>query len=118
MAGVADRDDKRVSNRVPKWRIESACSSVFCLAAALVAKHDEERGAQLLGAAASLREERRIGLDGDQEEQTHERAVADAKAALGDEAFAAAWARGEAMTAEEIVAFCTAPADTNGGCHP
>jgi hypothetical protein len=35
-----------------------------------------------------------------------DRAVADAKAALGEEAFAAAWARGEAMTPEEIVAFC------------
>jgi len=42
------------------------------------------------------------------EEQVHERAVADARAALGEAGFAEAWARGEAMTAEEIVAFSEA----------
>ena len=36
---------------------------------------------------------------------TYDRAVADAKAALGEQAFAEAWARGEAMTTDEIVAF-------------
>jgi hypothetical protein len=35
----------------------------------------------------------------------HDLAVADAKAALGEDAFAAAWARGQAMTPEEIVEF-------------
>ena len=38
----------------------------------------------------------------------HEAAIADARAALGEEAFAAAWARGKAMTLEEIVAFSEA----------
>jgi class 3 adenylate cyclase len=38
----------------------------------------------------------------------YERAVAEAKAALGEEAFAAAWARGDATTPEEIVAFAMA----------
>jgi hypothetical protein len=73
---------------------------------ALVAKHEEGRGAQLLGAAAALRKELEIGLEDAFEEQLHERAVGDAKAALGEEAFAAAWARGEAMTPGEIVEFC------------
>ena len=54
----------------------------------------------LLGRGQQLRPE--------QEEQSHQRAVADAKAALGDDAFAAAWARGEAMTPDEIVAFAQA----------
>jgi predicted ATPase/class 3 adenylate cyclase len=76
------------------------------LAAALVAKREEERGAQLLGAAAALRDELDVRFD-DFDEQIHERAVAAAKAALGDEAFAAAWVRGQAMTAESVVAFCT-----------
>jgi hypothetical protein len=44
----------------------------------------------------------------EQQEQTCERAVVEAKAALGEEAFAAARARGEPMTPEEIVAFAVA----------
>jgi tetratricopeptide (TPR) repeat protein len=76
------------------------------LAAALVARHEYERAAELLGAAASLREELERGFDDEEHEELHERVVADAKAALGDEAFAAAWARGETTTPEEIVEFC------------
>jgi len=82
--------------------------NAFGFGGALIARQEEERGAQLLGAAASIREELVVGLDDEQEEQTHQRAVADAKAALGDDAFAAAWARGEAMTPDEIVAFAQA----------
>jgi predicted ATPase len=78
------------------------------LAALLVARREEERGAQLLGAAASIREELRIGFDDEEEGQTHQRAVSNAKAALGEEAFAAAWARGRAMAPQEIVAFANA----------
>jgi non-specific serine/threonine protein kinase len=78
------------------------------LAAMLVARREEERGAQLLGAAASIREELGIGFYDEEGGQTDQRAVSNAKAALGDDAFAAAWARGEAMTAEEIVAFSEA----------
>ena len=73
------------------------------LGAALVARSDEGRGAELLGAASSLRDELGIGLSDAHEERIHERAVADAKAALGEDAFAAAWARGQALTAKEIV---------------
>jgi hypothetical protein len=80
-------------------------TQVVGLAAAFVAKREEERAAQLLGAAAALRDELEIGMNDAIEERIHERAVADAQAALGEEAFAAAWARGHAMRAEEIVAF-------------
>ncbi len=79
------------------------------LAAALVGLHEEERGAQLFGAAASLREDLVVGLDDEREELLCEQAVEEAKAALGEDAFAAAWSRGEGMTPEEIVAF-TMPA--------
>lgn len=68
---------------------------------------ENERGAQLLGAAESLREE--LGKEGrfddELEEELHTRAIADARAALGEEAFAAAWARGRAMSPEEIIEF-------------
>jgi len=72
----------------------------------LVAQGEADRAARLLGAAASLRENVEIGLTDDLEERTHIRAVADAKAALGDEAFASAWARGYGMTPDEIVQLC------------
>ena len=78
----------------------------FGLAAVFVSEHDEERGAQLLGAASSLREELGRGFEDALEERIHEQAVADAKAALGEEAFAAAWARGQAMQPEEIMKLC------------
>jgi non-specific serine/threonine protein kinase len=75
------------------------------LGAALVAAGKAERAAQLFGAAAAIHEELGIFFDDALEEQVHERAVAAAKAALGDDAFDDAWVRGEAMTPEEIVAF-------------
>jgi predicted ATPase len=76
------------------------------LAAAFVAKGAERRGAQLLGAAEALRDELQLDFNDELEEQVEERAVADAKAALGEGAFAAAWTRGRAMGREEILAFC------------
>ena len=76
------------------------------MAAVLVAQGEADRAARLLGAAASLRENVEIGLADDLEERTHNRAVADAKTALGDEAFASAWARGYGMTPDEIVQLC------------
>ena len=79
------------------------------LAAAHVGLNEEERGAQLFGAAAALREELDVGLYEKRQELLCEQAVAAAKAALGEDAFAAAWARGKAMTPEEIAAF-TMPA--------
>jgi predicted ATPase/class 3 adenylate cyclase len=87
--------------------ISRVVASAQGLAAALVGRHEPERGTQLLGAAARLGEELDVGFSDEQEEEeeTHERALADAKAALGEEAFAAAWARGEAMALEDIVAF-------------
>ena len=75
------------------------------LGVVLVAGHDEERGTQLLAAAGALRDELEKTFEDDSEQQAHEAAVAAAKAALGEDAFAAAWARGEAMTPDEIVAF-------------
>ena len=74
-------------------------------AATLVAGGKAEQAAQLYGAVASIHEELGILFDDAFQEQVHERAVAAAKAALSDDAFDAAWVRGEGMTPEEIVAF-------------
>jgi hypothetical protein len=78
----------------------------LALGAVFVAKHDLERGVHVLSAAASLREELGVGFNDTVEERIHDRAVADAKAALGEEAFAAAWARGQALQPDQVVEFC------------
>jgi predicted ATPase/class 3 adenylate cyclase len=78
------------------------------LGVVLVARHEEERGTQLLAAAAALRAELKKNLEPGYEQREHDAAVAAAKAVLGEEAFAAAWTRGEAMTQDEIVAFAEA----------
>jgi predicted ATPase len=78
------------------------------LGVVLVTRNEEARGTQLLAAAATLRNELEFSFNDDYERQEHEAAVAAAKAALGQAAFAAAWARGEAMTPEEIVEFAQA----------
>jgi predicted ATPase len=76
------------------------------LGAALIADRDEQRGAELLGAAASLRDELDTTLNDVLEEQIHEQAVVEARAALGEDVFDAAWARGRAIKPQELVNFC------------
>jgi hypothetical protein len=74
------------------------------LGAALVSLQEAERGAELLGAAAGLREWAGIRLVED-EQQDFDRPAAAAEAALGAEAFAAAWEHGKAMTPEDAIVF-------------
>ena len=76
--------------------------------ASVIAEGDTERGVQLFAATASLRAELGIELTEDEEKRPHDEAVARARAALGEEGFAAAWAGGEDMKPEEIVAFAVA----------
>jgi hypothetical protein len=82
--------------------------NAYGLGVTMIALHQAERGAQLVGAAGALLEEHGISLDDDLQEEMRERAAAEAEAALGADAFAAARARGEGMTIDEIVAFGTA----------
>jgi predicted ATPase len=79
--------------------------AVAGLGAALVPQDEAARGTQLLGASAALREQLGSSLTDPLEEELHARAVTDAAAALGEDAFATAWARGQAMTFDEIVEF-------------
>jgi len=101
------RDACAEFGRLGNMRYFAACA--VALGAALVGQHESEPGARLLGATASLHEQHGIGFLDEDEQVRHEEAVASAKAALGEHAFAEAWAGGEAMTLEEIVAF-TRPA--------
>jgi hypothetical protein len=81
-------------------------NGALALGAVLAAEHEDERAAEFLAASASLREELGVGFNDADEERIYEQAVADAKAALGEDAFAAAWARGQAMQPDEIVKLC------------
>jgi predicted ATPase len=104
LAGDSFREALVLAGRLGAPRI---IASIACgLGAVFVTEHEEERGAQLLGAVSSLREELGIGFPDALEERVQEQAVADAKAALGEETFAAAWARGQAMQPDEIVKLC------------
>jgi hypothetical protein len=76
------------------------------LAAVSVSQGAHERAARLLGAEHQMRDEMGIQLD-EHEEQVRGRAADAARAALGDNAFAAASARGAALTDDEVVARCT-----------
>jgi predicted ATPase/class 3 adenylate cyclase len=86
-------------------------SLAWCLAGlGSVAALDEEpeRAARLWGAAERLRQA--IGCrSAPAARATYERAMAAARAQLGDEAFAAAWAAGRAMTLEQAIAEALAP---------
>jgi hypothetical protein len=74
---------------------------------AVIALQDAERGAQLLSASGALFAEVGTDLQDTLQEHMRDRAAAEAEAALGADAFTVAWARGEGMTLEEIVAFGT-----------
>jgi hypothetical protein len=62
-----------------------------------------ERAAWLCGAAGGLRTAIGAPLP-PAERALYERAVADARAALGDDAFAVAWAHGHALSLERAIA--------------
>ena len=74
---------------------------------ALIAQHEEER-AQLLGAASAVFTKLELGFYGELEQRLHDEAVSAARAAPGDEPFAAAFA-GETVAPEEIVEFARVP---------
>ena len=75
------------------------------LGAALARLGEWDRGAQLFGAAASLREDLPVAFTDERQEGLCEQALTDARAALREEAFAAAWSRGREMAEDEIRTF-------------
>jgi hypothetical protein len=96
------REDLVVSSEIGhRWitlRALAGLAGVACLAG------DHARAARLFGAVAALRE-----ADGSREipgwRDINDRDEAAARAGLGDDTFAAAWAEGRAMTLERAVAY-------------
>jgi hypothetical protein len=77
------------------------------LAAVALAQAQPERAARLLGAAEGLREA--VGSPRPLADRAeHDRFVAAVRTALGEQAFAAAWAEGGAMSLGDVVAFALA----------
>jgi tetratricopeptide (TPR) repeat protein len=74
------------------------------IAAVALARGHVERAARLFGAAARLRDAIHAPLS-PAERLHHDLEVEAARAGFGDEAFAAAWAAGRAMTLEQAVAY-------------
>jgi predicted ATPase len=88
--------------------LERLADTLDVLAAVGVARRDgaaETAGtvAELAGAAAALRERHGFALASDEQRQNEE-TIAAARAILGEDAFAAAWAAGRSLAVEEAVA--------------
>jgi hypothetical protein len=81
-----------------------AAKDLEWLAAVATAQGQSLRAARLLGAAESMREASRALLPPARRTE-YEREVAAVRAALGEEAFAAAWAEGRAMSPEQAVQY-------------
>jgi predicted ATPase/class 3 adenylate cyclase len=75
------------------------------LAGAAVLAANYERAARLFGATAAMREVSGTGEAARSFRGAYERDEAEARATLGEEAFAVAWADGRAMSLEQAVAF-------------
>ena len=74
------------------------------LAGVLLAQENAHKGAMLWGAAAALREEVGLPLAADGQERYAQR-IAQARAALGEDKFSAAWASGRVLTWEQASLF-------------
>ena len=81
----------------------ATASPLEAFAVLAAAQNQMERAARLLGAAESLYAAIHFEMSA-KERAEHDQTVAAARAALGEEAFAAAWAEGQAMTMEQAIA--------------
>src|SRR5262249_25651469 len=76
-----------------------------------------DRATRLLGAAATLREA--MGFTPGPDDQARaERVVAAARQALGEEAFASAWAAGHTLALEQAISLALEPSGTNAPTQP
>jgi len=96
------------------WYVDAVAYPLDAFAALAAAQNQMEpsplrfeglrRTARLFGAVETLYVPLRFEMSA-AERAEHDQAVAATRAALGEEAFSAAWAEGQAMTLEEAVAY-------------
>ena len=101
------RDGLALAGRL--GRVKAIAEAAHGLAVTNIATGRAVRGAQLLGAAAAIREDLALELP-DEDRRASDEARATARATLGDEAFEAAWARGQALTPDQIIDLHGIPA--------
>ncbi|MFN8539083.1 MAG: tetratricopeptide repeat protein [Thermomicrobiales bacterium] len=89
--------------------------SLAILGLLAVGERQFRRTAQLFGAAEIVRERAGLPLP-PAEVEHHERAIAAARRALGEEDFASAWAVGRALVEDEILDLALERAGSGGGC--
>jgi predicted ATPase len=102
---LAESSFRDVISRAGEFDVPLIGAGALGLGVVLVAVHEEQLGTRLLAAAAALRDELEVTFADDYERQQHSAAVSAAKAVLGEEVFKDAWARGEAMKPDDIVAL-------------
>ena len=82
------------------------------LAEVAIAQDQPERGARLLGAAETIRQDIGVSLISPYDRANHDRSIAALRADLGEEAFEAAWAKGRAMSVEKAIEYALTVEDT------
>ncbi|HWE60261.1 MAG TPA: tetratricopeptide repeat protein, partial [Chloroflexota bacterium] len=88
------------------------------IAVQAVQQGEAQHGAQLLGGAALLRQSMGAPVR-PADRPAIKGALAAARASLGDTAFADAWATGQTLPLERVVAYAlTGPSDASGGAEP
>jgi hypothetical protein len=80
----------------------------------LAAQDQWDRTARLFGAAEVMREASGVALTAAARAE-HQQVIAAARSSLGDEAFAGAWAEGQAMSPEQIIAYALIDSEFDSG---
>jgi predicted ATPase/DNA-binding SARP family transcriptional activator len=107
-AALLYRESLTLAQALPERRVLAGSLAGFARVAA--GKAQPERAARLLG-AAEARHEALGEHPWPMQLAEHDRTVTAARTALSEEAFAAAWAEGQAMTVEQAVAYALEECD-------
>jgi predicted ATPase/Tfp pilus assembly protein PilF len=101
-----------IGQEIDNGFIETVCLSAYVTLA--VAQRKPDKAARLGGAVKKQIPSIPLQMS-PVERAAYDQAIATARAALGEEAFAAAWEEGKKMTLEEAVAFALRDTEANGG---